>query len=320
MKTLVLFTLVVMAAPFAHAQADTRLKWTVTMEVVGENGQPISGADASVDYGLAPGFLKPSQRDWDKIEGLTDTNGVFVASHGNTRTFTLGIQAKKNGYYKTRIGYGLSPYWNPNPTNWNPTIILTLKKVGKPIAMYAKQEETKLQEEGKVMGFDLMAGDWVTPYGVGSHTDMFFAVHRKIVNEHDYDCTLTVSFPNKGDGIVVAPSEPDSGSEFKTSRIAAENGYQPELVLHYSNTEQPKSVFGYFIRIRTVMDEDGTIKSALYGKISGDFRFYAGTIVPRAGMGFTYYLNPTPNDRNVEFDLGDNLIKNLKFDEAVKAP
>jgi hypothetical protein len=149
---------------------------------------------------------------------------------------------------------------------------------------------------------------------------LFFTVHRKIINEREYDCALTVTFPNKGDGIAIAPSESVTGSAFRTSRTAAENGYEPELDLHYSNTNQPQGVFGYFIRVHTELNPDGTIKSALYGKIPGNFRFYAGTKVPRAGMGFDYYLNPTPNDRNVEFNPTKNLVKDIGEFEAIKEP
>jgi hypothetical protein len=35
---------------------------------------------------------------------------------------------------------------------------------------------------------------------------------------------------------------------------------------------------------------------------------------------FTYYLNPTPNDRNLEFDPKRNLFTNLKDEERVTAP
>jgi hypothetical protein len=48
--------------------------------------------------------------------------------------------------------------------------------------------------------------------------------------------------------------------------------------------------------------------SANYGKIYGAF------------MNFTYYLNPTRNDRNVQFDPKRNLFTNLKDDERVTAP
>jgi len=79
-------------------------------------------------------------------------------------------------------------------------------------------------------------------------------------------------------------------------------------------------VFGYFIRVRTELDQDSNVKSALYGKIAGNFRFYAGTIAPTSGMGFDYYLNPTPNDSNVEFDPKKNLVRDLKPLEGVSGP
>jgi hypothetical protein len=60
--------------------------------------------------------------------------------------------------------------------------------------------------------------------------------------------------------------------------------------------------------VRTVLDEQGNVKSALYGKIYGDF------------MHFSYYLNPTPNSRNVEFDPKRNLSKNLSNMEGVSEP
>ena len=64
----------------------------------------------------------------------------------------------------------------------------------------------------------------------------------------------------------------------------------------------------YYFRVRTVLDGNGNVKSALYGKIYGDF------------MQFNYYLNPTPNDRNVEFDPKKNLMENLGPLESVSEP
>jgi hypothetical protein len=43
-------------------------------------------------------------------------------------------------------------------------------------------------------------------------------------------------------------------------------------------------------------------------------------IKPTSGMGFTYYLNPIPNDRNLEFNPKRNLIKDLTPLEEVKTP
>jgi hypothetical protein len=322
-KTLMLLCLALTVLINGHAFGQTIAlpvpfgphQWTALVKVVGEDGNSITGANIAVSYDIVPPPSDPNQPQYGEIKGVTDTNGMFSASHTDS-SLGLAIIVEKSGHYTTHIGYQF--YFDEK--RQNPTFTLMLKEIGKPIPMYAKHEEAKVQEEDKPIGFDLMAGDWVTPSGKGFHSDLFFTVHRKIINEREYDCALTVTFPNKGDGIAIAPSESVTGSAFRTSRTAAENGYEPELDLHYSNTNQPQGVFGYFIRVHTELNPDGTIKSALYGKIPGNFRFYAGTKVPRAGMGFDYYLNPTPNDRNVEFNPTKNLVKDIGEFEAIKEP
>jgi hypothetical protein len=55
-----------------------------------------------------------------------------------------------------------------------------------------------------------------------------------------------------------------------------------------------------------------------YGKIHGPIRFWIEP--PEATLSMTYYLNPTPNDRNLEFDPKKNLFTDLKPDERVYEP
>ena len=314
--TLLCSVLICLTNSCVFGQLPPPNKWTATVKIVDEDSAPVAGANVAVSYDLIPRPPDPNQKQYGEFKGLTDTNGVFVASHTD-KSLGLGINVTKDGYYRSHTGYQF--YFDDK--RLNPSFTLTLKKIGNPIPMYAKQAHMIFQQVGKPMGFDLEAGDWVTPYGKGFHTDIIYTLlHRQIISEREYDCALTVTFPNNGDGIIIAPDESAAGSEFKTSRTASENGYQPELDLHYSNTNQPEPVFGYFVRVRTELNPDGTVKSALYGKISGGFRFYAGTISPTSGMGFAYYLNPTPNNRNVEFNPKRNLIKDLKLLEGVSEP
>jgi hypothetical protein len=313
MKTILQFILIAVSTCCANAQLSTAPTptWKITFKVANETGQPVFGAKVTV------GYLFTNQ-----ITGMTDSNGIFVASHKD-KSFSLGFDVKKTGFYSFHQSYEMGWAYQYNETKWNPTINVLLRKIGNPIPMYArrKEEGMVLQKENEPMGFDLKAGDWVAPYGNGSHTDMFFTLlHRQIISRTEFDCTLKVSFPNKGDGIVAAPAEEFAGSAFRTSRTAAENGYESELTLRFRNTELATNVFGYFIRVETSLDENENVKSALYGKIPGGFKLYAGTIKPHSGMGFDYYLNPTPNDRNLEFDLGKNLSQNLKLLEDVKEP
>ena len=306
--------------------AQTLLKplppWIATIHVVNESGEAVVGADVEVSYYIAP---PPGRSEaGESIRGLTDTNGTFTASHKDTGSIDLGFRITKPGFYPTIGRHDLfmrGQYDDKKVAdNRNATPTMVLRKIGRPISMYAKREETKIQKEDEPVGFDLTAGDWISPFGNGKNTDLVFTVHRKIINDRGYDAVVTLTFPNKGDGIAVAPSEPDIGSELRTPRTAAESGYEAGREWHYGSGAGPESVFGYFIRVRTLLDENGNVRSALYGKIRGDLRFYAGTKVPRAGMGFDYYLNPTPNDRNVEFDPKQNLFKDLKPGEEINQP
>jgi hypothetical protein len=301
---------------FGQAQLGPH-KWTAAVKVIGEDGAPLTGANVSVSYSILPPPSDPNQKSYGEVKGETDANGIFTASHTDG-SLGLGINVTKAGYYTSGTGYQF--YFDDKRRN--PSFTLVLRKIGKPIPMYVrrKEEGMVLQKEDEPMGFDLKAGDWVAPYRIGTNVDMLFTIHRKIINRREFDCTLKVSFPNKGDGIVAAPSEEFAGSVFRTSRTAAENGYEPELNLRFINTELATNVFGYFIRVETSLDENGNVKSALFGKISGNFKLYAGTIKPHSGMGFDYYLNPTPNDHNLEFDPKHNLSTNLKLLEGVNAP
>ncbi|MGO9586461.1 MAG: hypothetical protein ACLP2Y_09720 [Limisphaerales bacterium] len=76
----------------------------------------------------------------------------------------------------------------------------------------------------------------------------------------------------------------------------------------------------YFFRGRTALDENGKIKSALYGKIYGGIKSFGAATNGSFLTIPACYLNPEPNSRNMEFDPKRNLSKNLKPTEGVSAP
>jgi hypothetical protein len=188
---------------------------------------------------------------------------------------------------------------------WNPSIRLVLKKIGMPTPMYAQHVDSQPPVNNKPVGYDLAVGDWIAPHGKGQTSDIIFLRQFSKRSRFDYDSTLTVSFPNAGDGIQQFAVEPDEGvSDLCSPRQAPSGGYMAK-VERVNISHPPETVKWdydpnrkYFFRVRTVLDEKGNVKSALYGKIYGDF------------MHFTYYLNPTPNDRNIEFDPKQNLLPN----------
>ena len=262
----------------------------------------------------------PSDRTAN-ANGKTDANGnvslELPCLFGNV---SISTKPGVPRYYPNGLSYQftnvVSGKWQP----WNPTINLVVSPILNPIPMYARNAgvmgaDLTLPAKNTPIGFDLEAADWVVPYGKGTSSDFFF----NLSNQTPGDIALTISFPNKGDGIqsVIGP-EKNQGSAFRLLRYAPEGGYQATFVQKYSQVwvhGMLQENQNYFFRVRTVLDESGNVKSALYGKISGPIQFW-----DNAGLEFTYYLNPTPNDRNMEFDPTKNLFQNLSDLQQVNAP
>ena len=65
--------------------------------------------------------------------------------------------------------------------------------------------------------------------------------------------------------------------------------------------------------IKPHRDENGKITSAYYGKIYGNINFkklFGVDVESAATTSFLCRLNPTPNDRNLEWDMKNNLCLN----------
>jgi hypothetical protein len=285
--------------------------WTIEIKVVDDAGQPLNAAKVEVGYALNK-----------QVEGLTDSNGSFKVSRTD-RSWELGIRVQKQTYYLAYLHYDL---YLPGQfddqkvaANRNTTLMFTLKKIIKPIPLYAKHIEAGPPVYNQPVGYDLMIGDWVSPYGKGVNTDIIFdgEINQKAKNDFDYK--LTISFPDKGDGIqefnIATDDLRSSVSELRSIQEAPTNDYQSTIIRTMSRhpgqgakEDMYDQSSNYYFRVRTKADDRGNIVSAHYGKIYGDF------------MQFSYYFNPTPNDRNVEFDPKENLMANLKFDEGVSQP
>lgn len=293
------------------AQAQDFHDWKANFRIINDAGLPIKGASVTVFYDAPP--LSETSKDTGKITGLTDTDGMFMATH-HDQTYGLRFLVQKDGYYSTDIQDDFHGVFSPEKLNRN--LNLVLKKIVKPIAMYAKQTTNlKLPVFGKPIGYDLMIGDWVGPYGKGVSTDIIFTKEYYEKASSDYYSKITVGFPKVGDGIqVFTPSDGEKGSDFRSPYEAPADGYQSGLTREISaRPGQPSKLEYdanriYFFRVRTALDHDGNVVSAHYGKIYGDF------------MTIKYYLNPTPNSRNIEFDPKQNLLGGLEAFEQVHEP
>ena len=292
------------------------------MEVTEESNLPVHNATVVVafEHKLERGFGWGSQSKEQR--SVTDSNGK--CSINGACDGSLGLAVIKEGYYSSsgyRIEFtnAVAGRWQP----WKPVFEVALKKQVEPIAMYAKAigrgRMAKLPQLGQPCAFDLEKGDWVQPAGRGLRADIYMKVESQIVSAREYAARLTISFPNTGDGLQLFPAQPYRGSSLRLPRIAPESGYEAMLTKQITRTNAPsksdlREDANYFYRIRTVV-RDGKVVSGLYGKIYGDFSF-----TPKGEVTFTYFLNPTENSRNMEFDQSKNLFKNLSSMEQVTVP
>jgi hypothetical protein len=256
------------------------------------------------------------------------------------------VETKPEGYYRlertllfTNLSWGVPPHALP----WNSTLGFRMNRKGTPVPMFAKHlKGCRIPAMDCPCGYDLEAGDWVDPFGKGRIPDMVITIHResrgeKTVPSYRGHTTgemvafqMDVEFPGEGNGVIPVLLPEDTFRHFL--RTAPESGYESRLTRKGYYACPPDDVAEergwlpnrdrcFYLRVRTRLDEDGNVVSAHYGKIYRDFE-----VNPHPGMqgvfgDFSYYFNPEPNDRNVEF--GENLFKNLnalKYEKAYLVP
>jgi hypothetical protein len=302
MKLLVYSLAGLITAVSLFGQLSPPHKWNATISVYDEAEHAVSGASVSAIFST---FTPQGKRVSTNISGLSNDEGVFHASSAYTGAPDMLFRVTKAGYYNTARPFDLGDYYSIG--RWNPEVKLVLKKIGNPISMCVKRIDAHPPATGKPVGFDLHMGEWVSPYGAGKTADILFQWTRTTRSRFDYDSKLMITFLNSGDGIQEYTNQPDDGrSDLDSPREAPASGYEPEIDrVNISHPPDPvKWDYNpdrcYLFRVNTTLDNKGNVKSALYGKIYGDF------------MHFTYYLNPSPNDRTLEFNPGQNLIVGQK--------
>jgi hypothetical protein len=294
----------------------------ITIKVIDEQNRPVENALVTGGF-----FCIAKKNIGGDFSGHSDNKG-FVSfqdySHGE-----LGYTIRKEGYYYTSSRYkgwlqldqGVkNGRWEP----WNPTIEVKLKKIINPVPMYAKQVDTNIPVFDKGVGYDFEKGDWVVPYGKGITSDIIFSFTGKFIDYTDREESLSISFSNEKDGILEYMSDTVQVSELRLPHEAPQEGYMNKSTLEKyikpSGRKNMKIVQGqnYIFRVRSIVDKDGKIVKANYGKIHGGIEYGFDT-EKTAGVIFTYYFNPDTT-RNLEFDPKRNLFTNLRSLEEVTAP
>jgi hypothetical protein len=297
-----------------HASTNAPLpEAKLTIKVLDEDGRSLSNMPVHV-------WLSESAvRD-----GQTDSDGLFVAE-GPCTIKDIPISIVKPGYYDSKLTYSYPNYvsvkdhkWQP----WNPVVTAMVRRIVNPMPMYAKKVHTVIPALDQFIGYDLVKGDWLAPYGDGAVADVLFQMKKRYVDIRNFDSFLDIVLTNKVDGLQETTLAAFHPSEFKLLRFAPIGGYvitNSHLSESSTNYFRPNEQQSFYFRVRTVTNESGEVTSAHYGKIRG----YIGFDVRREKTGtisFVYYLNPTPNDRNLEFDPTRNLFTGLPSREQVREP
>jgi hypothetical protein len=293
--------------------AITRSSFNVSVAVVDDENRPVAEADAGFSWGR----IGDSKLDSDFSRKLTTKEGLAEFS-GSTGTNTYAYGATKDGYYPSRGLNGAFDHanhgqWQP----WGKRLTVVLKPIKNPVPMYAKRIDMLVPEVGKPVGYDLEKGDWVAPYGKGMRTDFAFTVEGRYESKRDYEGVLTLRLPGEGNGIQSYSLDPVQRSQLKLPYEAPETGYetvwvwrnarktpvagQPSIFVDESNDQRT-----FIFRVRTVLDPQGQVIRANYGKIHGPV-FFQTFEQGKSRVGFMYYYNPDET-RNLEFDPKKNLF------------
>ena len=277
--------------------------------------------------------------EYSGFSAVTGSDGKLFFS-GKTNCGRAGFRTEKNSHY-----YGIPwfrvPFENKGtlPFSWwqpdNLVVTIKLQRVEHPISLFVKNffkdgndyvDVDYFGKGGGKMQLDLIKGDWLPPLGNGEISDVVFTrLEREDLGigtnfngrtAAAYRDGISVKFLGIDNGLVEIPFEKTSGIMIRT---ALEDGYKSDYLVtkgkdkkvKYFSSSNPDRNFAF--RIRTKRDKDGRIISAYYGKIYGDIeikKFSYGLKVPVATPAFLYYLNPTPLDRNLEWDMKTNLCPN----------
>lgn len=297
------------------------------LTVTDGQGQPLKG------IAIKAGYTGQSGKSI-VFRGTTDANGRFSFS-ADAKT-EISFTASADGYYSNQIrvdstGKDDRGYATPQSTQST----LTLNSIRNPVPLIAYRSwELNIPIRNEQLGYDIELGDWISPYGEGKSADIFFVYSSEYHGKHDYNGKLEMSFPNENDGYVEFSVDFLNGSELKSKYQAPASGYlstktwefQRRSNVMFSNTGERTGNFNdyneptsYWLRLRTVVDENGSIKEAIYAKIYRDIKF--GGVHEKAFIKFaSVYVNPVINDRNLEFDHERNLFENLPSKHRPRYP
>jgi hypothetical protein len=273
----------------------------LSVQVVDDKGAPVVGAHVN-GY-----FNDPRQHDDGGIsyDTMTDLNGL-CKKIGMVYSFTE-LTVDKNGYYPSEYHLKLK-----KNGKYVKKVIIVLKKIHNPIAMKVRHAEITLPELEEYYPFDLNICDLVKPYGEGRQAHIYIYYYGRNKDFFTGKSVFRLKVLDSNSGFIL--SRLDDYSRFKTVHEAPDNTYTNLLEFRAKRTKTERLVDtkikkNEYIIFKCQNSTNSTMYN--YGKILPDLFYWVEEGQPK--VKFTYYYNPTPDDRNLEFDPKQNLIKTVDF-------
>lgn len=319
MKTYLTAAVLAIFTQLASCQEIPSRSYKITTEIVDETGKPVQDAVVqSSKHELIPNSPIPQSRSV-RVDALTNQNGIAEINLISVQA-PGGVAIAKDGYYLTTA---LANWEHPDGFEgaWSAQIKSIIKPIKNPIPMCASSMTGDrviiLPEMNKNYGYDLQLADLVEPNGKGKRSDFLIRIEGEYKNAKQARLTAVIHFIDRDDGVIeFLTTDREKGSILLGDYEAPNQGYKNELNINFDSSDIKANYSrtqdgNYYFRARTTRDASGDIIQSNYGKIHGNFVLWA-IPVDQGGVAqiswIASYFNPTPNDRNVEFDTKRNLI------------
>lgn len=303
--------------------ADLSLKDAVLMQrtfmikVKDDNGNALSDTKITLFYRM--GILNPDAPAKTVVFKSNTDNDGEAKIEGK---MPVGIFAviSKEGYYDHNAGRIMFKQVSDGVFSDSCQIEIVLKKIINPVPMYVKNVHIPFPSNNGTFAFDCKVGDWVAPHGKGNYADFIFNLHISYLNQDRYDAKLTINCKEPADGFFRFKTDHLIGSELVSPQLAADSFGIKQILIEQSKNKLDFSSTGdrrddnYIFRTRSRIDQGGNIITANYGKIHNGFSLY-GVVINKPGINFTYYFNPNPNSKSLEFDTNKNLFPDIRINK-----
>lgn len=270
----------------------------ITVSVADENGNPVSGIPVAVwTMGDSPLRSRQVFRRISSRDGRVSVRGWALSG--------VGCTAGGKKYYRSCVRRLIEFAGMPKGAKPVVDFQLRVRGVRNPVPMRVgnfSAEDVRLRAQ-----FDLLKGDFLPPYGRGETADVTVAWERAGGDGPKMnDAAYELLFENGADGLAAGQVCSFPGtvkSDLLSDYMAPASGYTNHVRYSSTRVGTPFTRWGvWYFRIRTRTDLAGVVTNAIYGKFYG------------TPCRFRYYVNPVPNDRNVEAATGKNLMDLTDYD------